>query len=261
MDQPPHRVTRTLDGAYAAAGLTDASVRLLGAYRDVLMEASRSVNLTAIRDRDGIDQRLIRESLRLLPAIDALAPDSDSPVRLADVGTGAGIPGMVLAIARPGLDVTLIDATGKKVRFLEDAVRALGLANVRPVHARAEELGIDRAFRERFDLCTARAVAPIPTLLELTLPLIRIGGHALLAKGEDIGDELAAGERAGRSLGGRILEAPILPDAETTITTRLVVVEKTAPTPGAYPRRSGVPSRQPLGTASRIGHPRHPGRE
>lgn len=242
-------------------GLTPDQLGQLAGFRDALFTANQTTNLTAIRDPEGIERRLLLESLRLLAPLDARLDSRESgrPC-LVDIGTGGGIPGMVLAIARPAIDVMLLDATRKKIAFLERTAAELGLANVHPFHGRAEEVGLDRAFRGRFDIGTARAVSSVPALMELGLPLLRRGGFLLLSKGVGIEDELEAGIRAGEILGGTVVEASFLPEAGTSIATQLVIVEKTAPTPGAYPRRSGIPSRNPLGTHSRISRPVHPGR-
>lgn len=241
--------------------LTPVQRQHLVDFGDALFVTNQAMNLTAIRDREAIERRLIRESLRLVaPLATRLPPRDGARPRLIDIGTGGGIPGMALAIVRPDIDFTLLDATRKKIAFLEGVVRDLGLGNVRTAHGRAEDVGLDRAFRDRFDVATARAVSSVPALMELGLPLLKRGGWLLLAKGDGIDDELEAGARAGEILGGRIAEASFLPEADTSIATRLVVVEKTAPTPGAYPRRSGIPSRNPLGNSSRISRPVHPGR-
>lgn len=236
--------------------LAEEQVQQLAAYRDALFTANQSTNLTAIRNLDGIERRLILESLRLLRPLDArLAMPGTTRPTLIDIGTGGGVPGIVIAIARPDINVTLLDATGKKIAFLNDVTDDLKLRNVRTIHKRAEEAGLDRQVRGRYDIGTARAVSSIPALMELGLPLLKLGRFLLLPKGAEIDDELESGARAGEILGGSIVEASFLPDAETSIATRLVVVEKTAPTPGAYPRRSGIPSRNPLGTNSRSSRP------
>jgi len=236
--------------------LTDEQLRQLAGYRDALFSANRSINFTAIRDLDGIERRLIVESMRLLMPLDARIAALGIPhPKLIDIGTGGGIPGIVIAIARPGIDVTLLDATSKKITFLNGVIDKLKLMNVRAIHGRAEEIGLDRHIRGRYDIGTARAVSSIPALMELGLPLLKRGGVLLLPKGAEIEDELEAGSRAGGILGGSIVEASFLPDAGTSIATRLVIVEKTSPTPGAYPRRSGIPSRNPLGSNSRSSRP------
>jgi 16S rRNA (guanine527-N7)-methyltransferase len=216
-------------------------------YRDLLSERSARFNLTAIREPDAIERRLFLDALAMLPVIDATLGRAGTPMhsgsRLIDVGSGAGFPGLALKIARPELDVTLVDATGKKVAFLQEVIAALDLDAARAIQGRAEELGQDRAFRERFDLATARAVATLPALLELVTPLLDVGGFAFLPKGMAITDELRSGKRAARKLG-----VEMLPTAESlTGDTRIVIARKTTLTPKAYPRRAGLPVHSPLG--------------
>ena len=217
--------------------------RLVG-YRDLLLERNRRTNLTAIRDPEGVDQRLIAESFRLLPILDGLAAPGDEVI---DIGTGGGVPGIPLAIVRPDLRWTLVDATAKKVAFLQDVVNALSLPNVVLYHGRIEELAHESHLRGRYRVLTARAVASLPALLELGLPMVRTGGTLLLPKGREIDEELVQAEIAARELGGRIVSHDLLPDAGTGVDTRLVLVEKMGDTPASYPRRAGLPARSPLG--------------
>ena len=231
--------------------LTEEKVAKLAAYRDLLLDANRRINLTAVRDREGVERRLILESLRLVPALDRWLPATPMPW-LIDIGSGGGIPGLVLAIARPDLAITLVEATGKKVEFLRHAIAALELEHATAIHGRAEELAHEVDHRGAFDIATARGVAALPALCELCLPFLRPGGVALLAKGIEIGDELAQARAAAPMLGGEVVEAPILPGYESEITTRLVVVRKTGPTPRAYPRHSGIPVKSPLGGSKRL---------
>ena len=155
----------------------------------------------------------------------------------------------MLKIARPNLDVTLIEATGKKVAFLRHAIATLGLEGVEALHGRAEELGRDPRYRGRYDLATARAVASLPVLLEICLPFLRVGGRALFPKGAALGTELAEGERAAALVGGRIERAELLPGGADEPVTRLVIAAKIRETPNRFPRRSGVPAKEPLGRA------------
>ena len=175
--------------------LTDAQLRQFTRYRDLLLDWNARINLTAVSDPVEVERRLFLDGLRLLPAIDRVSSGQAAP-RLIDIGSGGGFPGLVLKIARPALDVTLVDATGKKVRFLDDVIASLELEGVRARQARAEELGHDKRCREMFDLVTARAVAPLPVLLEYAMPLLRVGGVGLFPKGRDLAAELAAAKAA-----------------------------------------------------------------
>lgn len=204
------------------------------------------MNLTAVREPDEIERKLFLDALAMVPMldglIDTLAVSPAESVSLVDIGSGAGFPGLVLKIVRPELAVTLIDATAKKVGFLDAVISDLDVTGVRAVHGRAEVLGHDPAFRGRFALATARAVAPLPVLLEYVVPLLQPGGFAVMPKGLDLSSELAAGGRAAAVLGARIVAA----EPASVPGTRLVIAEKVAATPRQYPRRPGVPSQYPL---------------
>ena len=186
------------------------------------------------------------------------ADPADRTWTLLDVGSGGGLPGIPLAIAMPSLSVTLLEATGKKVRFLEAVVAALGLANVQVVQARAEDAGRDRErHRERFDIVVSRAVGALATLVELTVPFARVGGTVLAVKGERAEDEVAEAKQALYALHAHALE-PI-----RTATSTIVPVRKMRITPKIYPRRPGEPKRVPLGlgkAASRDERPERPER-
>jgi 16S rRNA (guanine527-N7)-methyltransferase len=216
-------------------------------FRGLLLMWNERHNLTAIRDPEGVEQRLILDALALVPDLDRVVsalPESDTRrSRLVDIGSGAGFPGLALKIARPQLDVTLVDATAKKVSFLDAAINELDLSGARAIHARAEALGQDPGFRGQFGVATARAVAALPVLLEYCIPLLEVGGAALLPKGLRIEDELRAGRLAAPLLGAEIVSALVVPPGQT----RLVIARKTRPTPSRYPRRIGLPSQEPLG--------------
>lgn len=218
-------------------------VERLGLYLGLLLEANKTVNLTAIRDPDEAWHRHILDALSLLPI---LAGELGEGARLADVGSGGGVPGIPLAIvlegAIQGLRVTLIESTGKKARFLEAVIERLGLSHVRVVQARAERLGQDRAnHREKYDAVIARAVGRLAIVAELTVPLARKGGLVLLVKGQRADEELA---EAGVALKALLAEHV---DTIATPTGRIVVLTKRSSTPRAYPRHEGEPKRRPLG--------------
>ncbi len=224
--------------------LTSQVQEQFATYLRLLIERNAQFNLTAVRDPHAMEHRLFLDAIAMIPTLDRLIAAIGVPEPgLVDVGSGAGFPGLVLKIVRPNLKVTLIDATGKKVRFLNEVITATGMTDVQALHGRAEELARDHRYREHFSLATARAVASLPVLLELTTPFLDVGGFALLPKGLDLAPELAQGERAARLLGSKIVSSEVLPTHET----RLVVVQKTTLTPKKFPRPTGVPNQVPLG--------------
>lgn len=224
--------------------LTPDQLARFAAYQRLLIEWNAKFNLTAIIDPTEIERRLFLDALRLVPVITRLAGDDASS--LVDIGSGAGFPGIPLAITEPARPVTLIEATGKKVSFLTHVITELGLNQARAIHARAEEFARLPAERGRYDLATARAVSSLPALIELTMPLLQVGGHAVFPKGVDLAEELAAGQRAAAHLGARIVSDEIAPGSST----RVVIVTKERPTSVQFPRRAGIPAREPLGSAA-----------
>ncbi|MGC4000715.1 MAG: 16S rRNA (guanine(527)-N(7))-methyltransferase RsmG [Anaeromyxobacter sp.] len=206
----------------------------LTTYLDRLLSVNEEMNLTAISNRDEAWQRHIVESLRIVKLF------GDAP-NLIDVGSGGGIPGLVIAIACPQLDVTLLEATEKKARFLDQTAKSLGLTNVRVLAERAELAAAAGAKRrESFELVTARAVAPLRVLLELTVPFLKVGGRLVAVKGERAETELAESADAQRLLG------VTLEHSERHPTATVLVLRKTHATPKKYPRRAGEPKKNPL---------------
>jgi 16S rRNA (guanine527-N7)-methyltransferase len=226
--------------------LTDHQIDQLMTYRDLLHARNQVVNLTAVRDFEGIERRLILESLRLHSRVRELAGSNDP--RIMDLGSGGGIPGIVLAIAMPEATFALLDATGKKVKFLQDCIDELGLSHASAVHGRAEELAHELEWRGAFDVVTARAVTSLSALMELGLPFVKVKGWLVLPKGPDIDEELTIANKAAGKLGGSIVEASFLPLVGSLVDTRLVLARKETPTPGHFPRRAGLPARAPLGS-------------
>ena len=212
-------------------------------YRE-LMDWNRRFNLTAITDWEGVLVRHFLDSLSCLKALPR--KEMTAGARVIDVGTGAGFPGLALKIVCPGMRLTLLEATRKKVTFLEHIVRVLELEDVEVVHGRAETLGRDSSRRERYDWALARAVAEMPTLAEYLLPLVRVGGAALAQKGEGAAAEVQAAEAAIKTLGGRVRQLVPVELRGLAETRYLVVVDKMAATPDKYPRREGIPAKRPL---------------
>jgi 16S rRNA (guanine527-N7)-methyltransferase len=201
-------------------------------------------NLTAITDWEGVLVRHFLDSLSCLKALPRT--ELAAGARVIDVGTGAGFPGLVLKIVCPGMRLTLLEATGKKVTFLEHVVGVLGLREVEVIHGRAEELGHDPAHREQYDWALARAVAEMPALAEYLLPLVRVGGAALAQKGEGAAAEVHRADAAIVTLGGRVRQLAPVELRGLAETRYLVVVDKVAATPAKYPRRPGVPQKRQL---------------
>ncbi|HIE38299.1 MAG TPA: 16S rRNA (guanine(527)-N(7))-methyltransferase RsmG [Anaerolineales bacterium] len=225
--------------------LNKGHLSLFQAYYEELVEWNRRFNLTAITDYQGVQVRHFLDSLSCLLALPQA--DLQAGVRVIDVGTGAGFPGVPLKILCPGMHLTLLEATRKKVAFLEHLTRRLELRGVQVIHARAEELGRRPIHREQYDWALARAVAEMPTLAEYLLPLVRVGGAILAQKGEGGPAEVHAAEEAIRILGGRVQRLVLVNLHGLAETRYLVVVDKVAATPEKYPRRPGIPVKRPLG--------------
>lgn len=227
--------------------LTAGHLAAFDLYRRELQDWNTRMNLTAIADDEGIQIRHFLDSLSCLLAFrlpQARPPTAD--VRLIDVGAGAGFPGLPLKILCPALQLTLLEATGKKVRFLEHLCDQLELEGVKVCHGRAEELGQDPAHREQYDWAVARAVAEMPILAEYLLPLVRVGGVCLAQKGENAPAEVRSAERALALLGGQLARLVPVELHGLAETRYLVLADKVAPTPDKYPRRPGMPTKRPI---------------
>ncbi len=213
----------------------------LAQFSTLVLEWNQKLNLTAITDPREFWIKHIYDSLTCLPLLFSSGSSS-----VIDVGTGAGFPGIPLKIAYPDMRLTLAESVKKKADFCRFAVDTLGLRDVTVAAERAETLGQDMRYREKFDWAIARAVAPLPVLAEYLLPLVHLGGHALAQKGGNVGEELSRAKHAIELLGGEIKElTPVeLPAGMGSRT--LVMIKKVKYTPKAYPRRPGTPKKSPL---------------
>ena len=217
--------------------LAEDRIKELARYLDLLLDTNQRVNLTGIKDRDEAWRRLIIDSLTVLPG---LSPYEDA--RVADVGSGGGLPGIPLAICRPDLAFVLIESTGKKAKFLE----SVGLPNVQVINDRAEHIGQNPAHRQHYDVAVCRAIGPMRETLEYTLPLVRVGGCLLAMKGPSVEDELNDAADALMTLGAGEMQVIDAYPEEFGINTLIVRVEKSEPTPSEYPRLPGIPRQSPL---------------
>jgi 16S rRNA (guanine527-N7)-methyltransferase len=222
-------------------------LRQLARYRDLLLGWNERINLTAVTDPADVEQVLLLDALHMAPEIGDFATRFKHRPTLIDIGAGGGLPGIPLAIALPGIDFTLLDATGKKVMVLGEMARDLGLPNVRALHGRAEEIGHLPDHRARYDLATARAVASLPALVELALPLLKRAGRAWFPKSATIDEELRDGEVAAEIVGGRIESSSRHSARGNDRVTRMIVLVKMNETPQRFPRRAGLPAKEPLG--------------
>lgn len=224
--------------------LSPDQLRQFARYTDLLQEGNRRANLTTITDPEQVQVRHYLDSLTAVLAI----PQYPDGARVVDIGAGAGFPGVPLKIAFPGIRLTLAESTGKKTMFLSDLVNQLGIADVEVLTVRAEELGRTEGHRGQYDVALARGVASLPALIEYALPLCKGHGHLLAWKGSDGPAEAESAANALKELGGEIsglhsvnhLSPPLPADRW------IISVEKVRRTPGRYPRRIGVPAKQPL---------------
>ncbi len=221
--------------------ITGRQVMALITYEKELIDWNQKFNLTAIRDSESIRTKHFLDSFSCVLAWKATPPD-----RLIDVGTGAGFPGIPLKILYPNLKVTLVESVGKKAMFCQHIVRVLGLEHVNVIQARAEALGQNPQHREKYDWAIARAVANLNVLSEYLIPLVKVGGTALAQKGESGPAEAQSAEKAMELLGGKLKQLIPVNLPGVADDRYLVIMEKVAATPPKYPRKPGIPMKQPL---------------
>lgn len=225
--------------------LSDRQIEQFICFYDILTERNKVMNLTAITEPVEIIEKHFLDSLSLVKAID-LSGDK----KVIDVGTGAGFPGIPIIISYPQLHITLLDSLNKRIGFINDVIKLLNLKNVETIHGRSEELGKNIKYREQYDLCVSRAVANMSVLSEYCIPFVKKGGKFISYKSGNIENEV---ENAGNSvykLGGKLSEIVDFSMTDSTTGEKLgrslVVIDKIKETPGKYPRRAGLPSREPL---------------
>lgn len=233
-----------VDQAAALFGvaLSEAQQAHFAQYMALLTEWNAHTNLTGITDPVEIEVRHFLDSLSVVKAC-PMRPG----LRVIDVGSGAGFPGLPLALVYPEIHVTLLESTGKKIAFLDHVIQALSLQNCVTLNARAEDAGHLRDQRAAYDLVVARAVARLPALLEYLLPLAKVGGRCVAMKGAATAQsEVDDARNALRTLGGKLLSIQSVALPNVAEAHALVVIEKTAHTPTAYPRKPGIPTKKPL---------------
>lgn len=220
--------------------LDDNQIKQLDTFYEMLIEKNKVMNLTAITEFDEV---LVKHFIDSLSICTVLPGDVNT---VCDLGTGAGFPGIPMAIAYPNLKFTLVDSLNKRIKFLQEVVDALGLTNVELIHARAEEIGRNKSYREKFDLVVSRAVANIATLSEYCLPLVQVGGYFISFKAGDVEDEIKSSGSAIKKLGGTLDNPVLFTLPDTDISRSFLIINKEKNTPKAYPRKAGTPSKEPL---------------
>ncbi len=210
-------------------------------YYELLVEWNGFMNLTTITEYDEVMKKHFVDSLSLIKTYDV-----NKKASVIDVGTGAGFPGLALKIAYPDLQVTLLDSLNKRINFLNEVISQLGLIGVETVHGRAEDFAKPDKLRGKFDLCVSRAVANMSTLSEYCLPFVKVGGEFISYKSEKINEEMSAAKNAISLLGGKFdrSEEFMLPNSD--IYRNLVVIKKVKDTPKKFPRKAGLPAKEPL---------------
>lgn len=221
--------------------LSDKQYEQFITYYEMLVEKNKVMNLTAITEYEEVIEKHFLDSISLIKAIPL-----DKPVKILDLGTGAGFPGIPLKIAFPNLDILLMDSLNKRINFLKEVITELKLQNIDAVHGRAEEMARRKEYRENFDLCVSRAVANLSSLSEYCIPFVKKGGCFISYKSGEIEEELEQAKKAVYVLGGNIKDVIKFQLPNTEMNRSFVIIEKNKPTPKTYPRKAGTPSKEPI---------------
>ncbi len=221
--------------------LTPRQTEQYAEYMERILDYNQHINLTSITDRDEFIKKHYADSI-----LGALNDEFRAGESVIDVGTGAGFPGVPLAILFPDKEFVLLDSLNKRLKIVSEICRSAGINNVRVLHSRAEDAGRNKEYRERFDICVSRAVADLSVLSELCLPFVAEGGYFLSYKGPDCEKELKNAGKAIRTLGGRVAKVTNICSADTEFNHNIIFIEKIKNTPAQYPRKAGTPSKNPI---------------
>ena len=221
--------------------LPDGALELLNRYYEMLIDTNKVMNLTTITEYSEVVIKHFADSAAI-----GCITDMNGNIDVIDVGTGAGFPGIVLKIVYPQLSVVLLDSLNKRVNFLKNVIPELGLTGISAIHGRAEDIARNKDYREKFDLCVSRAVANMSSLSEYCLPFVKVGGRFIPYKADGCDEEVKTASKAVNILGGKIrkIESYVIPD--TDICRKFVVIDKLRNTSAKYPRKAGLPTKEPL---------------
>lgn len=219
--------------------LKSKEIELFCSYMKNLLEWNTKINLTAITEQKEIILKHFIDSLTIHSYI-------EEKNTIMDVGTGAGFPGIPIKIIKKDCNITLLDSLNKRIMFLRDSIDKLGLKHIEAVHARAEEVGREVKYREKYDIVVSRAVAPLNILVEYLIPFVKVGGKVICMKGPKIEEELKQAQKAINQLGGTIDKIDNLKLPDTEIERNIILIKKWKNTPKEYPRKAGIPSKNPI---------------
>lgn len=222
--------------------LSEEQLQQFLSYYEMLIEKNKVMNLTAITEKEEVIDKHFIDSISFNKAMDVT-----KSLKILDLGTGAGFPGIPLKIAYPNLELTLLDSLNKRIKFLDEVIEALSLEGIVTIHGRAEDYAKQASYREQFDICVSRAVANLATLSEYCLPYVKEGGCFISYKSGSVEEELEQSKKAIFELGGKVKEVIAFTLPETDIERTFVVIEKVRKTPKKYPRKAGLPSKEPIG--------------
>ena len=218
---------------------TEEQLQKFYQYMNLLIEWNEKINLTAIVEPKEI---ILKHFIDSLTIIKYIGPNKS----VIDIGTGAGFPGIPIKIVREDLKITLLDSLNKRINFLNEVIKDLGLKNIATVHARIEEYAKNKQYREQYDVATSRAVANLTTLSEYMLPMVVLKGMAICMKGSEISEEISKSKNSIKILGGEIVHIEEFTLPKSDHKRNLVLIKKTKQTPNKYPRKPGIPSKEPL---------------
>lgn len=235
-------VNTLIDGAKTLGiDLNETEVNEFTLYKELLKEWNEKINITSITDDVEIDIKHFIDSIT--PLRTNIFKDN---IKLIDIGTGGGFPGIPLKIIKKDIEVLLLDSTNKRISFLEEVINRLGLKDITALHGRAEELGRNKDYRGKYDIAISRAVASLDTLCEYCLPFVKVGGYFISMKGSDVDAELKEAENSIKVLGGKLKDVNIMNLPNSDINHSLIIIEKIKETPTKYPRGGGKPRKKPL---------------
>lgn len=220
-------------------GITKEQASSFYKYMNLLLEWNVKMNLTAITEPDEVILKHFIDSVIVQKIIKQNA-------KVIDIGTGAGFPGIPLAIIRNELDITLMDSLNKRINFLQEVIHVNKLSNVKAIHSRAEELARNNKYREKFDVAISRAVAPLNILVEYMLPYVRVNGYCICMKGPGVQEEIEKATNALKILNGTIEKVEKYKLPESDINRSVIIIKKIGNTPQRYPRKPGMPTKEPL---------------